>query len=69
MLVGQEISNDYVTEKLPVNWCEVSIEVDPESVEPVTEMFRHYGGREVILEYPEPSKASNNVQVKTFLPC
>ncbi len=51
-----------------MDWCEISIEVDREFVEPVTEMFRRYGGRDVVLEYPEPSKFSKQVLVKTFLP-
>ena len=51
-----------------MDWCEISIEVDREFVEPVTEMFRRYGGRDVVLEYPEPSKSSKQVLVKTFLP-
>lgn len=59
-------------------WLELSVEVDPEAVEPVTELFAQYGFNEgVVIEEPylqEPDgdnlrvDTSKPVTIRTFLP-
>ena len=51
-----------------VDWWELSIEADPETVDAVAEVLQCYGGRGVVVEERDPDEGHIKVLVKAYLP-
>ena len=47
---------------------ELCVEVDPESVEPVSEAFRRYGCHRLVVEHLDPTTDQSRVSVKAYIP-